>query len=301
MDKNKNNNNKKENPVVSVIIPCYNSARTIEACLLSLFQQHTNFEYEVIVVDSSTDETLALVRKKFPIVKLIHLHQQTYPGAGRNFGAKEARGEILAFIDSDCRAAENWLEKGVEVIGNGYSIVGGSVRNANPGWVSWPDYFLTFNEFMPTMPRREVQFMPTCNFIITTSAFQKIRGFREDIIAGEDTLFCYAAVQEYPLLFEPELQVSHSNRETWKNFISHHQNFGRHSAYVRKHANISGKNLVRYPLLAIAAPFARTARIGWRMFRYNLRYLPVFMASLPLLFCGKIAWSYGFMKEVWKK
>lgn len=292
---------KKSKSLVSVVIPSYNSEKHIENCLASLQQQKTVVAYEVIVIDSSTDATPAIIREKFPAVKLIHLDQQTYPGAGRNIGVNRALGEIIAFIDSDCVAAEDWLETGLETIRKGYFVVGGSVLNANPGIISWPDYFLTFNEFMPSMPRRGVQFMPTCNFFITKSAFQKVGGFREDLLAGEDTLFCYAASKNYRMLFEPALQVSHSNRERWKDFIHHHQNFGKHSAYVRKYADIPGKDLVRHPLLAVAAPLARTARIGWRMVRHNSRRLPIFLVSLPLLFCGTIAWSSGFMREAWKK
>lgn len=299
--KNKDKWNPALPPILSVVIPCYNSAKTIEACLASLERQKKTLPYEIIVVDSSTDQTPTLIREKFPRVKLIHLDQQVYPGAGRNIGVNKARGEIIAFIDSDCVATEDWLRKGLEAIQQGYSVVGGSVWNGNPGWISWADYFLTFNEFMPTMPWREVTFMPTCNFFITKRAFQKAGSFREDILAGEDTLFCYTVSKNYRMLFEPALQVSHSNREHFRKFIYHHQNFGKYSAYVRKHADIPGKNLVRNPALAAAAPFARTVRIGWRMLRHNLRHLPVFMASSPLLFCGTIAWSYGFIQEAWKK
>lgn len=293
--------NKNKNPLVSVIIPSYNSERYIEKCLHSILDQRTTLAYEVIVVDSSKDATPAIIAAQFPMVKLIHLLEQTYPGAGRNIGVKEAIGKMIAFIDSDCVASPDWLERGLGNIQQGNSIVGGSVSNANPSLISWADYFLTFNEFMPSMPKREVQFMPTCNFFITKSAFQKVGGFREDIIAGEDTLFCYAAARDYKLLFEPGLQVSHSNREDWKRFTAHHQNFGKHSAYVRKHADIPGKNLVRHPLLTVLAPFARTMRIGWRMLRHNFRYLPLFLVSLPLLFFGTLAWSYGFMREAWRK
>src|SRR3989338_7946679 len=292
---------KHKKPQVSVVIPSYNSQQHIEKCLMSVLGQKTEYTFEVIVVDSSTDATPTIITAQFPTVKLIHLNEQTYPGAGRNIGVQHAQGDIIAFIDSDCVADENWLEKGVGGLQQGYSIVGGSVKNGNPGFISWPDYFLTFNEFMPSMPRREAPFMPTCNFFITKDAFKKIGGFREDLLAGEDTLFCYAAAREYRLSFEPALQVSHSNRETWKNFIQHHRNFGRHSAYVRKHANIVGKNLVRNPSLVLLAPAARIVRISWRMIYYNWRFLPVFILSLPLMFTGTITWSYGFMKEAWKK
>jgi len=291
----------KEKPAVSVIIPSYNAEKHIEECLNSLQRPASPLNYEIIVVDSSTDATPAIIKTKFPEVRLIHLDRQTYPGAGRNTGVQQARGNIIAFIDSDCIATEDWLERGVEALDNGYAIIGGSVHNANPGWISWADYFLTFNEFMPTMPRKEVQFMPTCNLFISPDTFQKVGGFREDLLAGEDTLFCSRASQNYRLLFEPQLQVKHNNRETWKNFITHHISFGKHSAQVRKQADLPGAALVKNPFLALGAPFARTARIGWRMLRHNTRYVPRFTVSLPLLWCGTLAWSYGFMKEAWKK
>ncbi len=288
-------------PVVSVIIPSYNAEKHIEKCLGSLQQQATALQYEVIVVDSSTDATSTIIREKFPAVKLIHLDQQTYPGAGRNIGVKKARGQIIAFIDSDCAAAENWLEQGVTAIKSGYPLVGGGVINANPGWISWPDYFLTFNEFMPSMPKAEVKFMPTCNFFVTKRAFEEIGGFRGDLLAGEDTLFCYAAAKNYRLLFEPKLPVYHHNRENWEKFLRHHHGFGKHSAYVRKQADIPGKNLVRNPLLALLAPAARISRLSWRMLRHNRCYLPRFVISLPALLAGTVAWSYGFIQEAWRE
>ncbi len=286
-------------PAVSVIIPSYNAEKHIEKCLSSLQQQATTITYEVIVVDSSTDSTPTIVRERFPAVRLIHLRQQTYPGAGRNIGVKKARGQLIAFIDSDCAAAKDWLEQGTTAIKSGYHLVGGGVANANPGWISWPDYFLTFNEFMPSMPKAEVKFMPTCNLLVTKTAWEEIDGFREDLLAGEDTLFCYAAARNYRLLFEPRVVVYHHNREEWEKFLHHHHNFGRHSAHVRKQADIPGKSLVRNPFLALLAPAARISRLSWRMLRHNRRYLPQFVVGLPVLYAGAAAWSYGFIQEAW--
>ena len=296
----KSSTSKETKPVISVVIPCYNSEKTMEACLSSLISQQVDVPYEIIVVDSSRDATPTIIREKFPAVKLIHLEQQTYPGAGRNIGAQEAQGEILAFIDSDCVAKENWLQRGKIALQEKYSIVGGSVRNGNPGLISWPDYFLTFNEFMPSMPTREVGFMPTCNFMIAKKVFEEVGGFREDLLAGEDTLFCYAAGRKYQLLFEPAMLIAHTNRETFKDFFRHHRTFGHHSALVRKTADLSGKSLARYPFLALTAPLVRSARITGRMIRYNRTSLRPFLLSSPLIVMGTIAWSYGFIKEALK-
>ena len=293
--------NLKFNPLISIVIPCYNSEKTIEPCLSSLVSQHVDIPYEIIVVDSSTDATPTIVREKFPSVKLIHREQQTYPGAGRNIGVQEAQGEIIAFIDSDCVAAQNWLQSGKAALQEKYSIIGGSVQNGNPGMISWPDYFLTFNEFMPTMPRREVAFMPTCNFMIAKKVFEELGGFREDLLAGEDTLFCYAASRKYQLLFEPAMLIAHTNRETFKDFFRHHRTFGHHSALVRKSTDLPGNILVKYPLLALTAPVVRSGRIGWRMVRYNRRFLLSFLLSGPLLLLGTLVWSYGFIQEALRK
>ncbi len=292
---------KENKPFVSVVIPSYNAEKHIEKCLASLFSQKTALSYEVIVVDSSTDATPAIIWGKFPAVKLIHLEKQTYPGAGRNIGVREARGEIIAFIDSDCVAAEEWLEQGMEAIKKGHDIVGGSVRNANPGLISWADYFLTFNEFMPTMPRREVQFMPTCNFICNKKMFEKIGGFDPTLFAGEDTLFCYRALQHARLFFDSSVLVSHNNREQFSKFMKHHSSFGWHSAQLRKKIKLPGSALARYPFLALSVPFIRFSTISMRMMRWNRKALLHFMMASPLLLLGVGAWSIGFMGGAFKK
>src|SRR5437868_9362423 len=79
----------------SVIVPSYRSAPTIGACLTALLRQDLAQPYEIIVVDSSPDETPALVGRDFPQVRLIHRAQQTDPALARNLGAEQAHGEIL--------------------------------------------------------------------------------------------------------------------------------------------------------------------------------------------------------------
>lgn len=84
---------------VSVIIPAYNSADTIAACLESLMDS----AFEVILVDDgSRDGTADLVRKDFPAVRVL---QQPNRGvsAARNAGLDAATGEYVAFVDADDR------------------------------------------------------------------------------------------------------------------------------------------------------------------------------------------------------
>ena len=96
--------NRSAAPVVSVIVPCYNSARTIQGCLRALFDQRTTVPFDVTVVDSSTDETPQIVAREFPGVRLIHLDARTFAGAARNIGVRATKGRLCLMIDSDCVA-----------------------------------------------------------------------------------------------------------------------------------------------------------------------------------------------------
>lgn len=105
----------KHNPRVSIIIPTYNRAHMIVECLDSVLTQ-TYKDFEVIVVDDgSTDDT-----KKFinPYLDRIQYIKQENQGnaAARNTGIKEAKGEIIAFNDSDDLWLHDKLEKQVRYL-----------------------------------------------------------------------------------------------------------------------------------------------------------------------------------------
>jgi len=100
---------------ISVVIPTYNEERSIEACLTSL-QTQTQKDIEIIIVDDgSTDQTLSVLSN---FEKQIRLFKQKHkgPGAARNLGAKQAKGEILVFVDADMTVDKNFIKKLVEPI-----------------------------------------------------------------------------------------------------------------------------------------------------------------------------------------
>ncbi len=91
-------------PQVSVIIPTYNRRELLPRALRSVLLQE-NVIYEVIVIDDgSTDGTGEMVRKDFPQASYFHQENQG-PSAARNRGIEKARGEWIAFLDSD----DEWL------------------------------------------------------------------------------------------------------------------------------------------------------------------------------------------------
>jgi len=98
-------------PRLSIVIPAYNAAATIAACLDALEAQTVGREtYEVIVVDDgSSDATRAAVERHAQVLYLEQAHAG--PAAARNVGARRAGGEILLFTDADCVPAPDWIER----------------------------------------------------------------------------------------------------------------------------------------------------------------------------------------------
>jgi glycosyltransferase involved in cell wall biosynthesis len=102
-------------PKISVIIPVYNQAEKITACLESLAKQ-TFQEYEVIIVnDGSTDNLAAALAVASLPYKLINQANQG-SNAARNRGWREAQGEYLLFCDADLVLAKTMLQKMLAVL-----------------------------------------------------------------------------------------------------------------------------------------------------------------------------------------
>ncbi len=91
-------------PKISVIIPLYNAKEFIRSCVESLLRQ-TMDDIEILLIDDcSTDGSLEYCRELYganPKVRILTQSQNGGPGAARNRGIAEAKGEYIAFVDSD--------------------------------------------------------------------------------------------------------------------------------------------------------------------------------------------------------
>ncbi|MDB4223002.1 glycosyltransferase family 2 protein [Granulosicoccus sp.] len=104
-------------PTISVVIPVYNGAKTIESTLDSIFSQ-TKLPDEVIVVDDgSQDKTIDIVAGYNSEIVLIR-QKNSGSSKARNLGIKEATGEFIAALDADDMWVNDKLEKQLEVCEN---------------------------------------------------------------------------------------------------------------------------------------------------------------------------------------
>ncbi len=106
----------KSNPLVSVIIPCFNSAAYISDSLNSVLGQ-TYDNLEVIVIDdSSSDDSVKIIKAVAEEDKRVKVYQITHsgrPSVPRNYGIAKSSGELIAFIDSDDLWKPDKLERQV--------------------------------------------------------------------------------------------------------------------------------------------------------------------------------------------
>lgn len=166
---------------VSVIIPTYNEEKVLPDCIESLGFQ-TMIDFEIIVVDDgSTDKTGKLLRNLQLTISGFQYLEQDHKGAGaaRNLGAKNAKGQILVFVDADMTFDDEFLEKLIapieegrtkgtfsreEIVGN-WGNVWAKCWNINEGW-----------EPRRRHPKKYPDHQPVFRAILK-SEFEKVGGF----------------------------------------------------------------------------------------------------------------------------
>lgn len=95
-----------------MIVPVRNRPEDIQACLDSLtVLDYPAEKLEIIVVDDASEDNTPEVVEQYPDVRLLRMTRHRQASLCRNRAAEIARGEILAFIDSDCLADPAWLKE----------------------------------------------------------------------------------------------------------------------------------------------------------------------------------------------
>lgn len=96
--------------MISVIIPTHNRIKALQNCLVSLFTQTLQPNEIIVINDGSTDSTKKYLQDLGNKIRVITHEKNRGQSEARNSGIKEARGNILVFIDDDCIARFDWLE-----------------------------------------------------------------------------------------------------------------------------------------------------------------------------------------------
>ena len=229
---------------VTIVIACPAPSAYLSECLTAIAAQ-TYRAFEVIVLP---DEAAELGPYAFDLRVLPTGKKR--PAEKRNLGIREARGEVVAFLDDDAFPSPTWLEHAVayftlpDVGGVGgpgvtpandpfLAQAGGRVL-ANP-WVSGNCRW----RYLGDRVRANVDDVPSCNLLVRTDVLRAIGGYRTDFWPGEDTILCSDIVygQKKRIVYDPWSVVYHHRRPL----------FGPHLRQIGRYALHRGHFAKRFP------------------------------------------------------
>lgn len=95
-------------PLVSIVIPALNAGTYLGDTLRAIQELEYSGEIEVIVVDNGSTDSTGDIAKSFPVTLIEALPRNR--AVARNRGVMASKGEILGFLDADCRPQRDWLE-----------------------------------------------------------------------------------------------------------------------------------------------------------------------------------------------
>lgn len=256
--------------MLSIIVPTYNSEKTIRRLLNPLFSTKTDVKYEVIIIDGcSTDKTVEIC-KEYPVT--IYNNPKIHAAAARNIGIAHANGDICAFIDSDCVPGDRWMEIiEQELAPDDVKAVGGKMIAYPPknriekfsGHV-FLDIIMRFPNERKVMGGNQV----ANSFITANCAYKKdfllmLKGFDEFFTNnGEDIDLFWRAINSKAgkLIYLPELQVQHSFPDTIKKLFMKFRQYGiasskLNSRFSHKLINIEIKFYLFFLIRLVTLPF----------------------------------------------
>lgn len=195
-----------------MIIPVKTRADLLRAALEGLREQ-TFSDFEVIVVDDGSTDSSRQVAEEAGVTVIDNAGMGAV--AARSAGVRVARGDVLAFVDSDCVPAPRWLERGIAAIDAGSDVVQGRTLPLGP---------LRPGDRSVSVPEPDGLFA-TCNVFYRRRAFEAAGGFDAAAASrygfrhgdalrglgfGEDTLLGWRVTRRGTFVFEPEALVHHA-------------------------------------------------------------------------------------------
>jgi len=212
-------------PTISVIIPNYNGAATLDACLQAATTLQDATEEIIIVDDCSEDRSVDII-KHYPC-KLIQVTEHRGAAHARNVGAKHSRGDILFFTDADCVINPDSLTRvRHRLSANDTQLVIGGTYTALPHDDRFCSRFQSaFIHYSETKHMTTPDYIATHALAIKSAIFHASGGFNETMgPILEDVEFSHRLRRMgIKLEMEPGLQVQHifnySLLDSWRNAI----------------------------------------------------------------------------------
>jgi mycofactocin system glycosyltransferase len=223
----------KKLPSVSVIIPVHNRPQDLRDCLHAIEGlDYPREKLEILVInDASTDETVDVIQEYS--VRSFRMNRPSGPASCRNFAARKAKGEVLAFLDSDCMPSRGWLMDLIGLLARpGMGAVGGYVD----GCFRLTSLDLYEKSCSPlNMGQHEKRagpdsssfYLPSCNLLVRKDVFLGLGGFEQDLHVGEDVDFCWRLRKRgYLIQYSTGGRVYHKHRSRLLSMLRRRFDYG---------------------------------------------------------------------------
>ncbi len=274
--------------LISIVIPAFNAEKTLPACLEACLSQ-THPETEIIVVDDGSSDRTAALAGEYPEIKLFR-QSNAGPAAARNHGAKMARGDIVAFTDSDCVPRRDWLEKLLAGFDDNVAGVGGSYDIQNPQCLL-ARLVQAEIEARHAQMTESADFLGSFNVAYRRCAFESVNGFDESFrqASGEDNDLAYRLHDAgWRLYFCPTAVVGHWHPTHLPGYLrtQTRHGFWRAKLYSMHPARTKGDcyagwpDLLAPPLALATLALAIPALLGWL---WSVPWVMTSYALLPLV------------------
>ncbi|MBL7196622.1 MAG: glycosyltransferase [Candidatus Omnitrophica bacterium] len=213
-------------PFVSIIVPVYNAEKTIRKCIESLLNIDY-MQYDILIIDDeSTDKTKEILSEYKNRIHIIE-SQHSGPSRCRNIAAKDAKGDFIAFTDSDCIVDKDWITELLKgFVNQKVASVGGSQYSPEDETYFGnrvQDFFdITgfLGGYIKNKKREdivEVQHNPSCNAIYRREVFLEIGSFDEKLWPCEDVDLDYRLKKKgFVFMYNPKAIVYHYRPQSFK-------------------------------------------------------------------------------------
>ncbi|MBU2639820.1 MAG: glycosyltransferase [Nanoarchaeota archaeon] len=219
---------------ISIIIPYKIFDRYVKECLEGCNRlNYDNFEI-ILLPDEKTSED-----KKYTTIET----GKVKPSKKRNIGVKKAKGEIIAFLDSDAYPRYDWLRNAVKYFeDDNVGIVGGpnlTPKNVNIWEKISGDCLGMFVcsgkaaiRYKIGKEKKYVEELPSCNLLIRKELFMD---FDETLLTAEDTKLCFQVKERgRKILYAPDVVVYHHRRDGLLKHLKQMWIYGRDVAFLLK-------------------------------------------------------------------
>jgi peptidoglycan-N-acetylglucosamine deacetylase len=164
---------------LSVVIPAYNEARSIQPCLRSLAAQQTRYPFEVVVVDNNSTDQTAEAARAFPFVRVVHEPRQGIALA-RQAGEDAASGEVVLHTDADSELPADWVDRVGREFEQDENLVllsGPIAYPSGPLLARGLQILLNWAALVWWALTRRLAVVNGCNFAVRKSALDRAGGF----------------------------------------------------------------------------------------------------------------------------